>query len=153
MTTINILLGLALVAALTSATYSLCQLCVRRAVAKAVAATGTTYRAELRDTKNKLELERLNRRAQQRHATEALEMQQAEHDKQVAALKAHIGATLSAQQLQLVADMAGKLRLASNALHATQAFKDAREAKELAVRGQLMLDSLKHNATAEQEAA
>lgn len=149
MTTINILLGLALVAGLTSAMLSLCQLCVRRAVAKAVAAAGTTYLAELRDTKNKLELERLNRRAQQRHAAEALEM----HDKQVAALKAHIGATLSAQQLQLIEAMTGKLRLASSALHATQAFKDAREAKELAVRGQLMLDSLKHNASAEQEAA
>lgn len=49
---------------------------------------------------------------------------------------------LTTTELQLVEDMANKLRLASSSLHATQQFADARQAKELAHRGDLLLQRL-----------
>lgn len=50
--------------------------------------------------------------------------------------------TLTPTELQLVEDMVNKLRLASSSLHATQQFADARQAKELAHRGDLLLQRL-----------
>lgn len=61
------------------------------------------------------------------------------------------GTRITPTDTQLILDMAGKLSLASPALHATQAFKDAREAKMLADRGQALLKRLRP--TSEPEAA
>lgn len=87
----------------------------------------------------------------------AMEWQEEQHQEEMKTLQARIAGdarqfkklsnqlqatTLTPTELQLVEDMANKLRLASSTLHATQQFAFARTAKELAHRGDLLLQRL-----------
>lgn len=62
-------------------------------------------------------------------------------------------ATLTQNEIQLLEDMAGKLRLSSASLHATQQFADAREARELALRGDNLVKRLRPSDEAKEDAA
>src|SRR5690606_18564841 len=75
------------------------------------------------------------------------------HDELAAKLQASLTAALSPTEVQLLEDMAGKLRLASPVLHAHQQFAEARKTKELASRGEVLLNRLRPlSATAEDAA-
>lgn len=60
---------------------------------------------------------------------------------------------LTASEINLVEAMVEKLRLGSAALHSTQQFADARQAKELAGRGETLLKRLRTAGGAEEAAA
>src|SRR5690606_2471151 len=75
------------------------------------------------------------------------------HDELAAKLQASLAAALSPTEIQLLEDMAGKLRLASPVLHAHQQFAEARKTKELASRAEVLLRRLRPlSATAEDAA-
>lgn len=82
---------------------------------------------------------------------QALEQQQLNHEQELAKLRAQL-TPLSSKDLGTIRDMADKLNLAANALHATQQFKDSRQAKNLASAGHRIADDLAR-ACATQEAA
>lgn len=85
------------------------------------------------------------------NAAQALEQQQLNHEQELQALREQ-AAPLSPKDLATIRDMADKLNLAANALHATQQFKDSRQAKNLASAGHRIADQLAR-ARATQEAA
>lgn len=82
---------------------------------------------------------------------QALEQQQLNHDQELQALRDQL-APLGLKDLNTLREMADKLNLAANALHATQQFKDSRQAKNLASAGHRIADQLAR-ARATQEAA
>ena len=84
-------------------------------------------------------------------AAQALEQQQLNHDQELQALRDQL-APLGLKDLSTLREMADKLNLAANALHATQQFKDSRQAKNLASAGHRIADQLAR-ARATQEAA
>ncbi len=84
-------------------------------------------------------------------AAQALEQQQLNHDHELQALRDQL-APLGLKDLSTLREMADKLNLAANALHATQQFKDSRQAKNLASAGHRIADQLAR-ARATQEAA
>ena len=84
-------------------------------------------------------------------AAQALEQQQLNYEQELQALREQ-AAPLSPKDLATIRDMADKLNLAANALHATQQFKDSRQAKNLASAGHRIADDLTR-ARALQEAA
>lgn len=61
--------------------------------------------------------------------------------------------TLTLVEIQLLSDLAGKLRLASPALHAQQQFAEARKTKELASRLDILIKRLLPAGEAEEHAA
>lgn len=85
------------------------------------------------------------------NAAQALEQQQLNHDQELQALRDQL-APLGLKDLYTLREMADKLNLAANALHATQQFKDSRQAKNLASAGHRIADQLAR-ARATQEAA
>jgi predicted nuclease with TOPRIM domain len=82
---------------------------------------------------------------------QALEQQQLNHDQELQALRDQL-APLGPKDLNTLREMADKLNLAANALHATQQFSDSRQAKNLASAGHRIADQLAR-ARATQEAA
>jgi len=96
----------------------------------------------------------LNQNQQEQARAAALEAEYARlHDELAAKLQAYTTAVLSPTEIQLLEDMAGKLRLASPVLHAHQQFAEARKTKELASRGEVLLNRLRPlSATAEDAA-
>ena len=87
----------------------------------------------------------------QENAAQALEQQQLNHDQELQALRDQL-APLGPKDLNTLREMADKLNLAANALHATQQFSDSRQAKNLASAGHRIADQLAR-ARATQEAA
>ncbi|SDS02211.1 hypothetical protein SAMN05216198_1005 [Halopseudomonas litoralis] len=71
-------------------------------------------------------------------------------DTEVARLR---NCTLTQNEIQLLEDMAGKLRLSGASLHATQQFADAREARELALRGDNLVKRLRPKNEVKEDAA
>ncbi|HCA24818.1 MAG TPA: hypothetical protein DEP32_11705 [Pseudomonas sp.] len=85
------------------------------------------------------------------NAAQALEQQQLNHDQELQALRDQL-APLGPKDLNTLREMADKLNLAANALHATQQFSDSRQAKNRASAGHRIADQLAR-ARATQEAA
>lgn len=94
------------------------------------------------------------RQREREYAAEAMEELEAQHQKERGQLYRELGATvLSAAEVRLIADAAGKLRLASPALHAQQQFAAARQTKELAARLDILIKRLQPSDEAEERAA
>lgn len=75
------------------------------------------------------------------------------HDQMAQELEALRSRNLSATEVQLLSDAAGKLRIASPALHAQQQFASGRQTKELASRLETLVNRLRPAAEAQESAA
>lgn len=75
------------------------------------------------------------------------------HDQMAQELAALRSKNLSATEVQLLSDAAGKLRIASPALHAQQQFAVGRQTKELASRLETLVNRLRPTAEAQENAA